>query len=236
MRNSLQLVEAAQSAFLIWASERWKEYSDRSISIAYCDTVQDIRGFSHQEGPPSYPLIILATAGIQLDTDRGGLSSRFRTRHIGSNYARQRGYLANLTPVKVGVGLAFRSDSSADVMQFITMVYSAAPGPGLMLQDENGTTFQCRVTFPADLDFPVQSEDDGKYFLMELSVVINCWVGEIKEVGLIKHIKVFTSITDKEPTATLERDENGAYPVSMARVISYSDRFDKTNPNYVGTS
>lgn len=233
----LYLSEAVASAFLTWLKEKWSRISDRPLGVAFCNSVEDIRGYSHQEAI-SYPYVVLAQAGVQLDTDRGGLSRRFGDIILGIDRARASALLGRLTPVKLGIGMAFRSDSRAEVETLLTLIYSSLPGPTLNLAfSDTGVVFRLRVSLPVDVDFSAASEDDGFRFTSELSVVLNSWMGSIRTTGLIRNIHVNVIDDTNLVNHELVYDENDdrKYPLPLVRrVISDTDRYNKTKPNFVG--
>jgi len=200
------LVSACQSAFGAWLRYKWTEYSSSSLELNFVDYIEDIKSFTYKEGAPTFPYIVMANAGIQLDTDRGGLSRRFSPIEVGIDRESGKGRLFYGTPVKVGLGLEFRADDTNDVLSMITLLYNTSPGPSIVLQlNDTGFMFKLRAMYPTDMDFPVAKQEDGEYTKMSVAIVVNSWIGKMEEIGTIKRINV--RLLDSTKISELQYDE-----------------------------
>ena len=231
---NLALNTAVHSAFIIWMKETWKKFSKRPFEVVTARSVSTLKDYTYKEGTPIYPFGLCAIAGSQLDTDRGGFSKRFQDIEIGRDIQGRLARLMRALPVKVGIGFQFRSDDMSDAYSFITMLYSNAPGPILNLQMRNGFVFQCKVTFPPDMDFPIESQDDGQQVRIDLAVTISSWVGQFTDVGLIREL-TFRMIDDVEPQYKLEYDEaDGSWHsrILLEKEITQMSSYDTTAWEY----
>ena len=188
---NLELISACQSAFMIWLKKNYSRFSSNPLTIHRTDTIEDLKSFTYQNGPPIFPYAVMAPAGVQLNTDFGGLRQRFAPIELGKNIQKRQGRYMTATPVHIGMGFEFRTDDTQEVDRFLTLIYSTAPGPSLSLQmPDTGFTIQCRATYPADLDFPIEKNEDGEYTKISLSVVMNSWIGQFYDTGLIANLEL----------------------------------------------
>lgn len=197
--TNLDLVNACQMAFLQWLGTVWKRFSARTLTSEFVPSLDNLKAFTYSKGPPVYPFVLAAYAGIQLNTDWGGLNKRFAPIEAGRDMETGVGRHFIATPVRVGMGMQFRYDDDADVQSILTLLYSTAPGPSLVLaMADTGFQVMCRANYPPDLEPSISSSEDGKYGKLEISVVINSWMGQYHDASLIRRISVRTF--DSMPT------------------------------------
>lgn len=215
--RNLFLSKACQSAFVMWMQNKWLQFrgnSERNLNLQIVPTLEDLKSFKHQQGNPTFPYGLIAVAGTQLNTDWGGYTRRFSHIMLGKDIESGLGRISQLVPIKLGYGMSFRSDDLNDLNDFLTLLYSTSPGPYLnLMMQETGFTIGFKTTYPPDMDFAFQSSEDGKYHKMDLSLVMNSWIGQYRDIGLIKTIIIKTY--DKIPAEgklELDTDDGEWYP------------------------
>jgi hypothetical protein len=238
LKTTLKLVDATLSAYQRWLRDTWAVYSKNPLYVTTSDSVTSIKQLVYESNDVQYPTVILAPAGIQLNTDRAGLRSRYTSITGVKDYDKKTAVLYNLTPIKAGYGMQVRSDSMDDLMLFSSMIYQAMPGPSIIIQHKGGFEFESKISFPTDLDITSNS-DPNKFFSIDMSIVFSSWLGIFDTVGLIDTLKFQYRIFDTIKTMELVYDEDlKEYlpPVEQTQVSTYTDSFDTSSPLYAGNS
>jgi len=231
------LFKSTIRAFILWLENEWGQYSDTKLGVALVRNMADLRSYERSVPELIYPFGLMALAQISVNTERGGFGKRFQSIVTGVDTETNKAQIQRLTPVKVGLAMTFTTDDMNDMLNFVQLCVDNAPGPTLVLQaNGSGFAFESRVSISPDIAIPqADLGSPGKPFQLEVSFVINSWMGMIVQQGLIKSI----TATYKEATGpnlkTVSVDiANGDVQGLSVQELNYTDPFDTASKNYRG--
>lgn len=233
------LFKSTIRAFILWLENEWSQYSDTKLGVALVRNMADLRSYERSTKELIYPFGLMALAQVSVNTERSGYGKRFQSIVTGVNTESHKAQVQHLTPVKVGLGMTFTTDDMNDMINFIQLCVDNAPGPTLVLQaNGSGFAFESRVSISPDITVPqADLGSPGKPYMLEVSFVINSWMGMIVEQGLIKSV----TATYKEATGpklkTVSVDiVNGDVKDLSIQKLEYTDLFDTSSKDYRGGS
>ena len=227
------LIKSTVAAFMLWLENEWSRYDNNdSLNVALVPNVEYIRQY-RRLAQVEYPLGLMAMASINIDTEKGGFGKRFQNHERGRKQEDGTAFLANTTPVKVGCLFRFVSDNLDHILSLSSVFVDNNPGPSMVLKgNETGFRYECRVNINPDMEIPpLESGEDGKKYVIDTSIVMNSYMGRIRNAPLIKKIAVDYKTTSRENTLNL--DLNAGQVIDLERrTLNYKQLFDTTSPHF----
>lgn len=236
--TSATVVQSTISALTVWFEHSWLRYQESEdstkLKMGYVESVDALRSFRRVEGEIQYPYMAAALVTIALDTERGGYNKHFLHQGITRNTRDNTGTIRKLRPVKVGLGVKFKTDTLSDVMRLTNIIMDNQPGPVLVLQDAEGFLYECRVFFDPEVSIPsVTSAEDGKHFDIEMVISFNSWMGSLKKVPLITKVQVdFNEGSSSHRTPVILDIANKTTELMDTFTRDYSDVFNPKSNYY----
>jgi len=191
-----------------------------------------------QDGKPSrlsYPFLLWSLGDLSLDTARGGLNKRMGrdiliSKDIDKNLAR----MANLRPLKVGIGVSFNTSDYNDVLTLSHALLLNAPAISFYM-DMKVPQFPpigIRLNISESLTAPpVNIETPGEAYQFETVLTIDTFIGVEFEQRLIRDV-VFRVVDPHNDAVFFNGDPSDDVDVLVKRHLRFTDHYDESNIRY----
>lgn len=234
--NDSSSIKVATAVFMQWLSQTWVSHfskQDRSpLTVFHVRSPEELRSLRPQlDGKPlQFPFAMITWLSLGLDDRKAAAAQRSRP-PVVIDRSRQNSHvtLAVNIPIKLGLGLQFRSDNLEQVVDFANLYLTHSPIFAMELIDNNtGVLENYTVNLEPELSIPAQGEKSE--FRFESTVSINCSLSRTHDQGVIKEIRLSVynqhSLYDQWSFSGLDNLVTDAY--------RYTELFDTQNPRYKG--
>ena len=237
------LVQQAISAYTLWLKNSWSEYrnlddadsdaSPRDLTVQLLRTPSSLRELNKLKGKIEIPFNILALGTIEVDTERGGHASRYRSRQLGRLNQDASTSIRNLTPVSVGLASVFYSDTIDDVLLYTQMLMDNSPKLNMILSSEiEDVRFEVGVVFSPQFDIPTESDKELPYGV-QTTFILKAWMGRWVKQGLIRDLQVnFKEATGGHRASVSSDALVGKTLYLYDQDLSYDGIFDENDPSF----
>ena len=231
------ITKSSISAFLAWLENEWALFDgERSLDAAIVPSFEAMRTYRRSAGDKlTYPFGLTKVATIQPHGDKAPYNKRHMSVETGRDQRDATVKIENLIPVQVGMGVHFRTDNWDDILTYSSMLMLNAPGPPLVISNEDtGFQFECRVNIDPQIDIPdITSAEDGKYYVLEQTFILNTYIGVVRKQGLIKNIDIsFKSAISPLNVNLSQSIADGEVQELVSRTLDYKDLFNTKHPNF----
>lgn len=233
-KNDLSSIKVATAAFMQWLSQSWSSHfgDDRPpLPIYFARNPDDLRSMKPQiDGKLSYPFAITTWTLISQDDRKAAAARRFTPPRV-TDRSQQESHveLTTLIPLRLGLGLQFRTDNLDQVIDFANIYMRAAPIFSIhLVSSESGLREEYAITLEPELQVPVADGEQGKEFRYDTTVSINCNLKVRRYQGVIRKVRL--EIYNQHMNQQTWQFENLLIMVEDA--FAYTDLFDVNNERY----
>lgn len=217
-----------------WLLNVWQKSwgdNDELLTVNVTRNSEDMRALKDDLGnTPSYPYSTITIGNIDIDTDKGGMSKKFIPVVTGRSENSDMITSTNMVPVKIGLGVNFRTDNLDQVLNLAHILVFNAPRIVLRLSNDSGFVYECGVSIDPALVIP--QADMGyvsKEFRFEFTLILSTWFLREKAMGVIRQVR-FEMVDSGGVTTPLGTFDE--ITKLTERRLNYRDLFDKNSNRY----
>lgn len=181
----------------------------------------------------TYPFALMVVADISTDAEKAGFKKNRATNGImiGRDVNTGTAYFEDLRPVKVGLGINFRTDSLEEVIKLAHVLLMNVPKVAFTMKGSHDFQVETSITIDPSVSIPETNfETPGEAFSYEFVIILNTYIGYAHEMRLIKELRFNMKDADGEE---FEFYSGPAYK-DMTKVIKFTDFYDENNSLFKG--
>lgn len=232
-----ELFMASIESVLNWLSNSWStNFPDSTpLTVNLIRNADDLRSFKSSEDSKldsgesaqlQFPLAILSVVSMEPITAKNAFNQKHVNTVVGRKEDSSKVEVYNMMPVRVGIGLRFRTSNFIHVVQLCHMLMFAMPKININLQNDTGYVFQCSVSL--DSNFSIPAADLGSYakeFVFETTMLLDTMLVMAGEQGVIRTITF--QVSDSHDVYS------GGGVIDLEKIErNYLDLFNKSKPDY----
>lgn len=235
-KPSIDLLLASLGMLSAWLSKSWEMYDARGsrLTVDLARSAEDARSLlrGSPDGEIRYPYCIGVLAALDADTARGAYSRKYID--VVTNQDKENVQLENLTPVRLGVLLNFRSTSIEDVLRFAHIFITSAPRVAINLSDESTDfIFECGIELEGSVALPqADMGHPAKHFSYDTTAIITTYTGMIRNASVIKTISMDIVNKTHPSVNQIKLSDLEDLELIATNKKRYTDLFDTTSQHY----
>lgn len=235
-KPSIDLLLASLGMLSAWLSNSWKQYDakESELTVDIARSLDDARSIlrGSPNGEIKYPYCIGVLVNLDADTSRGAYSRKLVD--VITNQDRESVQIENLTPVRMGVMLNFRSTSIEDVLKFAHLQITNAPRVAIRLSDESTDfVFECGIEIEGSVALPqADMGHPAKHFSYDTTAIITTYTGMMRNASVIKSIRMDIVNKSNPSTGQIRLDSMEDLEVLASTRKHYTDLFDPSSQHY----
>lgn len=221
---------------MAWLDKEFRSVAGKPLPVKMVGNKHGLRqaeaAFTKQNDGKSltYPFALAVIAEISTDEVKAG----FKKNHInngfvvGKNVDNATAIIEDLRPVKVGIGVNFRTSDIQEVILLAHILLMNVPRVGFAMKGDSGFMIETSVTIDPAVTLPETNfESPGEGFQYEFVLVLNTYVGYASEMKLIRNIVFNTTDNGEDFWA-------GDPYFDLTKTINFTEYYDKNSTLYKG--